>query len=115
MCHWPNYHLHLNTAKHGFSGVVKEQIGEWNGALLSSDESKFCLRIMDIYVFGVDLVSVIFLSAFAQGTLATPQASWCEGTISYNSRSHLVFLKGKVNSSRYIAQVVNPELLPFIR
>ena len=36
------------------------------------------------------------------------------GTISYNSWSHLVFLRGKVNSARYIAQIVNPELLPFI-
>ena len=35
--------------------------------------------------------------------------------ISYNSRSHLVFLQGKVNRARYIAQVVNPVLLPFLR
>ena len=26
-----------------------------------------------------------------------------------------MFLQGKVNSARYIAQVVNPVLLPFIR
>ena len=37
------------------------------------------------------------------------------GTISFNSRSHLVFLQGKVSSARYIAQVVNPVLLPFLR
>ena len=36
------------------------------------------------------------------------------GGISYNSRSHLVFLQGKVNSARYITHV-NPVLLPFIR
>ena len=36
------------------------------------------------------------------------------GVISYNSRSHLVFLKGKINSASYIAQV-NPVLLPFLR
>ena len=36
------------------------------------------------------------------------------GTISYNSRSHLVFFHGKVNSARYIAQVVIPVLLPFL-
>ena len=35
--------------------------------------------------------------------------------ISYNSRSHSVFLLGKVNSARYIAQIVNPVLLPFLR
>ena len=36
------------------------------------------------------------------------------GAISYNSRSHLVFLQGKVNSAYYIAQIVNPVLLPFL-
>ena len=35
--------------------------------------------------------------------------------ISYNSRSHLVFMQSKVNSARYNAQVVNSVLLPFIR
>ena len=35
--------------------------------------------------------------------------------ISNNSRSHLLFLQGKVNSARYIARVVNPVLLPFLR
>ena len=37
------------------------------------------------------------------------------GAIHYNSRSHLVFLQGKVNSARYIAQVVNPVPLSFLR
>ena len=60
------------------------------------------------------LVSVTFRSAFAHDTQAPPQASWCGG-ISYNSRSHLVFLQDKVNIARYIAQVVNPMLLPFLR
>ena len=36
------------------------------------------------------------------------------GAISYNSQSHLVFLQ-EVNSAHYIAQVINPVLLPFIR
>ena len=35
--------------------------------------------------------------------------------IGYNSRSHLVFLQDKINSAHYIAQVVNPRLLPFLR
>ena len=35
--------------------------------------------------------------------------------ISYNSLSDLVFLQSKVNSAHYIAQVVNPVLLPFLR
>ena len=37
------------------------------------------------------------------------------GGIIYNSRLHLVFLQGKVNSTRHIAQVVNPVLLTFLR
>ena len=37
------------------------------------------------------------------------------GAISYNSWSHLVSVHGKVNSTRYIAQVVNPVLLIFLR
>ena len=37
------------------------------------------------------------------------------GIINYNSPSYLVFLQGKVNSARYIAQVVNPVLLSFRR
>ena len=35
--------------------------------------------------------------------------------ISYNSRSHFVFLQSNVNSARYHAQVVNPVLLLFIQ
>ena len=35
--------------------------------------------------------------------------------IRYNSRSHLLFLQDKVSSARYVAQVVNPVLLPFLR
>ena len=34
--------------------------------------------------------------------------------ISNNSRSHLVFLQGKVNSARYVTHVVNTVLLSFI-
>ena len=76
-----------------------------------------CMRVMEIHMYGIDLVSVIFWSAFAHNTQVPPQASWCGGGggISYNLWSHLVFLQGKVNSARYIAQVVNPVLLPFLR
>ena len=37
------------------------------------------------------------------------------GAISLISQSHLVFLQDKVNSAHYIAQIVNPVLLPFLR
>ena len=35
-CLWPGYHVHHDTAKHGYSGVMKESTGEWNGVVLSS-------------------------------------------------------------------------------
>ena len=51
---------------------------------------------MDVHMYGVDLVSVIFQSVFAYDTPAPPQVSWCGG-------------------ARYIAQFVNPVLLAFLR
>ena len=44
VCLWPDYHLHHDTARYDYSGVVKEMTGEWNGALLSS-----LLRIGSVY------------------------------------------------------------------
>ena len=65
-------------------------------------------------VCGVELVSLIFRGAFANDTQAPPQASWCEGLSVTTRWSHLVFLQGKVNSTCYIAKVVNPVLLSFL-
>ena len=61
--------LHHNTAKRGYSGVVKGSTGKWNGALLSSvmRVGSVCMRLMDVLVYGVDLVRVIFRSAFWAG------------------------------------------------
>ena len=111
VCLWPGYHLHHDTAKHSYSSDVKESTGEWNGALLPSmiKLGSVCMRLMD-----VDLVSVTFRSAFAHDK-RTHLRLHGVGAISYYSRSHLVFLQGKVNSARYIAQVLNPVLLPFLR
>ena len=116
MCIWRGFHLHDNTAKHGYSGVVKESTGEWNGALLSSvmRVGSVCMRVMHVHVYGVDLVIVIFQGIFAHDTQAHLRLHGV-GAIHYNSRSHLVFLQGKVNSARYIAQVVNPVPLSFLR
>ena len=54
------------TAKHDYSGVVKESAGEWNGALLSSVMSvgSVCTRVMDLQVYGVELLSAIFRRIF---------------------------------------------------
>ena len=40
-------HLQHDTIKHCYSGVVKMSIGKWNGALLSSVMSRFCLYSRD--------------------------------------------------------------------
>ena len=64
---------------------------------------------MDEYVYGVDVVSPIFRFAFAHFWLHGVEA------ISYNSRSYLVFMQGKVNCARSISQVVNLVLLQFLR
>ena len=69
-----------------------------------------CKRVMNEHVYRVDIVSVVFRSAFAHDTQAPTQALWC-GAISYNSRSHLMLQQDKVNCARYISQVVNPVLL----
>ena len=37
------------------------------------------MRVIDVHVYGVDLVSVIFRSAFVHDTQAPTQASSCEG------------------------------------
>ena len=78
---WSGYHLYHNTAKHGYSGVVRESIGEWNGTLLSSvmRVGSAYIRVMDIHMYGIDVVSVIFQSAITPETQALPQASWSGG------------------------------------
>ena len=65
VCLWPGYHLHHDIVKHDYRGVVKETTGEWNDALLSSvmRVGSICMRMMDVHVYGVDLLSVIFRSA----------------------------------------------------
>ena len=62
VCLWPGYHLHHDTIKHGHSGVVKESTGEWNDAVLRV--VSVCLQVMDVHVYSVDLVSIIFWSLF---------------------------------------------------
>ena len=81
VCLWPGYHLHHETAKHCYSGVMKKSTGEWNGTLLSSVMriGSVGMRVMDIHVYGVDLVSIIFQRAFAYNTHAPSQLSWCRG------------------------------------
>ena len=50
-------------------------------ALLSSVMrlGSVCMQVMDIHVYGVDMVSIIFQNAFTLDTQAPPEASWCGG------------------------------------
>ena len=91
--------------------IVKESTGEWDGALLSSvmRVGSVCMRVMDI---------ICTVSSFGVHSPTTHRPHLrldAVVIISYNSWPHLAFLQGKVNSARYIAQVVNPVLLPFLR
>ena len=82
VCLWPGYHLHHDTAKHHYSGIVKVSTGEWNVSLLYSmmKVGSVRMRVMDVRVYGVDLVVVIFRSALAHDTQAPPQASGRRGS-----------------------------------
>ena len=63
-------------------------------------------QMIDVHAYGEDLERVHFRSAFP--TTHRPTSGFIvRGVISYNSRSHLVFLQVKVNSARYFEQVVN--------
>ena len=56
VCLWPGNYLHHDTAKHGYSGVVKESTGEWNSTLLPSmmRVGSVCVRVLDVRLYGVD-------------------------------------------------------------
>ena len=95
---------------------MEESTGEWSCTLILSNESRFCLYASD------ECTSV----RRGPGERHLPDCICPNHTglisdfliwraISYKSRSHLVFLQGKLNSALNIAQVVNPVLLPFLR
>ena len=83
--------------------------GEWNG-------SRFCLYVNDectcVQHKSGEHHLLECIRPWHIG-LTTGFMVW--GAINYNFRSHLVFLKGKVNSVCHIAQIVNPVLQPFIQ
>ena len=47
VCFWPGCHLHNDTAKHGYSRVVKEWTGDRNDVLLSSVMRVGCVYASD--------------------------------------------------------------------
>ena len=87
---------------------MKESTGEWNGTLLSlvMRVGSVCMRVMDVHMYGIDLVSIIFQSAFAHDIQSPTQASWCGGPS---------FTTLCLCSTCKIAQVVNHVLLPFLQ
>ena len=113
MCLWPGNYLHHDTAKHSSSGVVKEWTGEWNGALLSSvmRVGSICMRVWWTYT------SMVLTWWSSSSGVHSPMKHRLQGVGAISSIlwSHLVFLQDKVNSVRYIAQVVNPMLLSFLQ
>ena len=65
--------------------------------------------MMEVHLYGIDLMRVIFRSVFVNDTQAPPPLKLHGvGRISHNLRSYLVFLQGKVNSARYIARLLTP-------
>ena len=53
---------------------------DWRGerpSVVFSDASRICrMRVMDVHLYGIDLVSVIFRNAFVHDTKPPTQASW---------------------------------------
>ena len=52
---------------------------EWRSVVFSDESRVVCMRVMDVYMYGLDLVSVIFRSEFVHDSRAAPQASWYGG------------------------------------
>ena len=107
----------LRQAKHGYSGVVKV---DWRMAWCSvvfGDENRFCLYASDGHTRVRRRSGVRNLPECIRLQHTGPHLGLHGvGAINYNSRSLLVFLRGtKQNSARYIAHVVNPVLLSFLR
>jgi hypothetical protein len=107
MCLWPSYYWHHDTAKQGYSGVMKNSTGKWirNPLSLVLRVDSVCVRVIDVYVYGVEPVTAIFRSAFTHrphsGLHGVP-------AISYNLRSHLVFLQRKLASAPTLCRLLIP-------
>ena len=87
---------------------------EWC-SLVFNDESRFCLYANDGHTYVWHRPGEHHLPQCIRPRLTGPTSGFMVwGAINYNSWSHLVFLQGKINSACYIAQIVNPVLLPFL-
>ena len=83
-------------------------------SVVFSDEGRFCLYASDGRIRVRRRLGERILPEYIRARHTGPTSGFMVwGAISYNLQSHLVFLQGKVNSSRYNSQVINPVLLAF--
>lgn len=88
---------------------------EWN-TVVFSDESRFCLAMHDGRARvrrrrGERRVPQFFVERHVHRTVGI--MVW--GAIAYGSRSPLVFIRGNMTAQRYIQEIVEPHLLPYLR
>ncbi|CAH1972192.1 unnamed protein product [Acanthoscelides obtectus] len=87
---------------------------EWN-SIVFSDESRFCLGMHDGRARvrrrrGERRNPQFFVERHVHHTVAV--MVW--GAIAYGSRSPLIFIRGNMNAQRYIHEVLEPHLLPYL-
>ncbi|CAH1960067.1 unnamed protein product [Acanthoscelides obtectus] len=87
---------------------------EWN-SIVFSDESRFCLGMHDGRARvrrrrGERRNPQFFVERHVHHTVGV--MVW--GAIAYGSRSPLIFIRGNMNVQRYIHEVLEPHLLPYL-
>ncbi|CAH2020579.1 unnamed protein product, partial [Acanthoscelides obtectus] len=89
---------------------------EWN-SIVFSDESRFCLGMHDGRARvrrrrGERRNPQFFVERHVHHTVGVSCCGW--GAIAYGSRSPLIFIRGNMNAQRYIHEVLEPHLLPYL-
>ncbi|CAH1988070.1 unnamed protein product [Acanthoscelides obtectus] len=87
---------------------------EWN-SIVFSDESRFCLGMHDSRARvrrrrGERRNPQFFVERHVHHTVGV--MVW--GAIAYGSKSPLIFIRGNMNAQRYILEVLEPHLLPYL-
>ncbi|CAH1961371.1 unnamed protein product [Acanthoscelides obtectus] len=87
---------------------------EWN-SIVFSDESRFCLGMHDGRARvrrrrGERRNPQFFVERHVHHTVGV--MVW--GAIAYGSRSPLIFIRGNMNAQRYIHEVLEPHILPYL-
>ena len=78
-----SYHVCLSPRHYQAQLLWCRESVYWRAEWLSvvfSDDSRFCLQLyasdVDVHMYGINLVSIIFRSAFTHDTQAPPLAPW---------------------------------------